>query len=276
MSDEKYPLIEAGREEDALFFNLGEFDDRGQACVGHLRGDFGRSGTKFWTSWFDHHEELKDQEFKDELDDVVNTLRKDGPLKDFLSMRRFCREHSQTQMGPRFGSEYYGLRVDTSKHRYYLRLCPMRGNDNFYIYCYKADILKMPITVLVVEPRKLCETRKIYGLKEMQRIVGGDIEEVNPFPEAVAVICNAKGKFLDLPVNRPLLDEHGLPYDIINGTFFIAGIGEGEYISLTDEQIQRYKSLYDHVLAVAPRKPPQSEKSDQKKKAAKGRSGAKR
>ena len=45
MSDEKYPLIETGREEDALFFNLGEFDDRDQACVGHLRGDFGRSGT---------------------------------------------------------------------------------------------------------------------------------------------------------------------------------------------------------------------------------------
>ena len=80
-----------------------------------------------------HHEELKDQEFKDELDDVVNTLRKDGPLKDFSSMQRFCLEHSRTRMSPQGGKEYYGLRVDTDKHRYYLRFCPMQGNYNFYI-----------------------------------------------------------------------------------------------------------------------------------------------
>lgn len=148
MSDEKYPLIETGREEDSLFFSHNEFsesDDRGKACVGHLRGDFGSSGTKFWTSWFDHHEELKNQEFKDELDDVVNTLRKDGPLKDFSSMQRFCWEHPQARMGSQYGSENYGLRVDTDKYRYYLRFCPMRGNDNFYIYCYKAGLLKMPM-----------------------------------------------------------------------------------------------------------------------------------
>lgn len=278
MSDEKYPLIETGREEDSLFFSheFSESDDRDQACVGHLRGDFGSSGAEFWTSWWDHHEELKDQEFMDELDGVVNSLRKDGPLKDFLSMQRFCWEHSQTQMSPQYGSENYGLRVDTAKHRFYLRLCPMHGNYNFYIYCYKAELLKMPIRVLVVEPRKLCEARGICGMREMQGIVGGDIEEVNPFPEAVAVICNAKGRMLGLPVNRPLLDKDGLPYDIIHGTFFIAGINEGEYVSLTDEQIQKYKELYDHVLAVAPRETPHSEKSDQKKKAAKGRSGAER
>ena len=36
-------------------------------------------------------------------------------------------------------------------------------------------------------------------------------------------------------------------YDIICGTFFIAGLGQEDFISLTDEQIQRYKSLYDNV-----------------------------
>src|SRR5699024_3315885 len=81
----------------------------------------------------------------------------------------------------------------------------------------------------------------------MQRIVGGDIEAVYPFQEPVALVCNSEGKLLGLPMNRPLLDEDRLPYDIICGTFFIAGLGREDFVSLTDEQIQRYKSLYDNV-----------------------------
>lgn len=60
-------------------------------------------------------------------------------------------------------------------------------------------------------------------------------------------ICNADGKALGLPMNRPLLDKDYLPYDIIRGTFFVAGLGQEDFISLTDEQIQRYKSLYDNM-----------------------------
>ena len=81
----------------------------------------------------------------------------------------------------------------------------------------------------------------------MQRIVGGDIEAVYPFQELVALVCNSEGKLLGLPMNRPLLDEDRLPYDIICGTFFIAGLGQEDFVSLTDEQIQRYKSLYDNM-----------------------------
>ena len=43
------------------------------------------------------------------------------------------------------------------------------------------------------------------------------------------------------------MDKDYLPYDIIRGTFFVAGLGQEEFISLTDEQIQRYKSLYDNM-----------------------------
>ena len=81
----------------------------------------------------------------------------------------------------------------------------------------------------------------------MQQLVGGDIEAVYPFQELVAVVCNADGKALGLPMNRPLLDKDHLPYDIICGTFFLAGLGQEDFVSLTDEQIQRYKSLYDNM-----------------------------
>ena len=101
--------------------------------------------------------------------------------------------------------------------------------------------------VLVVEPQKPCRVQEIESLADMQQLVGGDIAAVYPFQELVAVVCNADGKALGLPMNRPLLDKDYLPYDIIRGTFFIAGLGQEDFISLTDEQIQRYKSLYDNV-----------------------------
>ena len=101
--------------------------------------------------------------------------------------------------------------------------------------------------VLVVEPQKPCRVQEIESLADMQQLVGGDIEAVYPFQELVAVVGNSEGKLLGLPMNRPLLDRDYLPYDIIRGTFFVAGLGQEEFISLTDEQIQRYKSLYDNM-----------------------------
>ena len=101
--------------------------------------------------------------------------------------------------------------------------------------------------VLVVEPQKPCRVQEIESLPDMQQLVGGDIEAVYPFQEPVALVCNSEGKLLGLPMNRPLLDKDYLPYDIIRGTFFVAGLGQEDFISLTDEQIQRYKSLYDNM-----------------------------
>ena len=248
--------------------------DEEQACIGHLRGDFGR-GTEFWTTWWDHQGALKDQEFRDELNSVVNALRKDGPLKDLSAIQSFCRKHEQARMSPAAGTDYFGFRVDTPKRRYYLRLLPLRGNYNFYIYCYQTDKLeraaelpfkegsmsKQTIKILVVEPVKPCEVREIpHDLKAMQGIVGGSIEMVSPFNEAVAIVCNSEGKNLDLPFNRPLCDDHGLPYDILCGTFFITGVGPEDFVSLTDEQIHRYKELYDNMVILTAEEPAPQEK----------------
>nr|WP_325259008.1 DUF3846 domain-containing protein [uncultured Oscillibacter sp.] len=278
MSDDRHPLQETNRDEEFLFFS-GNTED--QACIGHLRGDFG-SGTEFWATWWDHNEELKGQEFKDELDAVVNALRKDGPLKNLSSMERYCRSHAQARMSPASGTDYYGFRVDTEKHRYYLRFLPGRGDYNFCIYCYQTDKFERmadspyrevsessrTIKVLVVEPMKPCEVREISSLDDMQKIVGGNIEAVYPFTDPVAVVCNAEGKNLDLPYNRPLCDRSGIPYDILCGTFFIAGAGTKDFLSLTDEQIRSYKELYDNVMVITAEKetPPQKHSQSKKKR----------
>ena len=127
------------------------------------------------------------------------------------------------------------------------------------------------IRVLVVEPLKEPYVREISGLKDMRAIVGGDIEAAYPFPhDNVAVVCNESGKILGLPANRPIMDESGLlPTDIIQGTFFVAGIGEDDFISLSDEQTRCYTDYYtEHtVIDVArtekiPAKEPPAGKAD--------------
>ena len=279
MSDEAYPLQGIDRDEELLSFS-GSAEE--QACIGHLRGDFG-GGTEFWTTWWDHHEELKGQAFKDELDTVVNALWKDGPLKDLSSMERFCRSHPQARMSPKAGAYYYGFRVDTAKHRYYLRFLPLRNNYNFYIYCYQTDKLEraadLPpreenmsdktIKVLVVEPMKPCGVREIpHDLKSLQGIVGGGIEMVYPFAEPAAIICNAEGKNRNLPPNRLLCDSEGSAYDILCGTFLIAGIRGEDFVSLTSEQIHHYKAMFDdrRMFAIPLEIPDSQEKHPEHKK----------
>lgn len=78
--------------------------------------------------------------------------------------------------------------------------------------------------ILVVEPGKVPEVREIPGgLEEMQKIVGGLIQAIYPFPEEIALICNEEGMLLGLPPNRGLWDETGVLYDIVCGTFFLCG-----------------------------------------------------
>ena len=43
--------------------------------IGYLRGDFGSSGDQFYTTWFDTRPQWKSDEFKRDLDDVINALR---------------------------------------------------------------------------------------------------------------------------------------------------------------------------------------------------------
>ncbi len=104
------------------------------------------------------------------------------------------------------------------------------------------------IKVLVIEPMKPCEVREISGLKDMQGIVGGHIQAVYPFHDNVALVCNENGKILDLPFNRPLTNDRGVPYDLIQGTFFLAGLGAEDFVSLTDAQIQKFSALYDNMV----------------------------
>ena len=103
--------------------------------------------------------------------------------------------------------------------------------------------------VLVVRPMEMPEVQEIdHTLSAMQELVGGTIQAVYPFDDPVALVCNDEGKLLGLPWNRALTDDHGVPYDIVCGTFFVVGIGDENFTSLTEQQIEKYRKKYANEM----------------------------
>lgn len=96
------------------------------------------------------------------------------------------------------------------------------------------------IRVLYVQPGKYPEERIIDNtLKAYQSLVYGDIEAVYPWRDRACIVCNDEGKLNDMPLNRLLGD-----YDILAGSFFVCGLRDRDFTSLTDEQIKHYEKLY--------------------------------
>ena len=102
--------------------------------------------------------------------------------------------------------------------------------------------------MLMVEPGKAPRAVTIKGnLQSLQEAVGGYIEAVYPFDDPVAVIVNEEGKLNGLPMNRALRDEDGDIYDIIHGTFLVAGLAEDDFGSLSPELLVKYALRFAHT-----------------------------
>ena len=97
------------------------------------------------------------------------------------------------------------------------------------------------MNVLVVEPGFLPYEKEINGLAEMQKTVGGLIQAIYPFQEEVALVCNENGIFEGLEFNRSIPERS---YGGVFGTFFVYGLGEENFISLTPEQVKTYKERF--------------------------------
>lgn len=108
--------------------------------IGHLRADMDSDGNGFFSSWEDYRKELKSDEFKDELDKVINSLREEGDiLYNRKALAKYCYSSPQAKMNNE--QDYYGVRVDTEKYAYLCRLNPNKGEYNLYCYCYIKDWL---------------------------------------------------------------------------------------------------------------------------------------
>lgn len=98
------------------------------------------------------------------------------------------------------------------------------------------------------EPGVITEIKS--DLISMQEIVGGLIQAIYPFEDEVAIVCNDEGKINGLPLNRFLFDKESTPYDIIAGDFFVCGLTEDSFGSLSDELAEKYKKKFENLIGV--------------------------
>ena len=128
------PLLK--QEQNYIYAQSSQLDGQ-TGKIGYLRGDFDSDGEGFFTAWFDSRPEWKTDEFKAELDAVINALRsrKLRLLVGRNAMRNFVKKFPDSTIQGSRGSEY-GFRVDTEKYAYLLRCNPTKGDYNFYCYCF--------------------------------------------------------------------------------------------------------------------------------------------
>ena len=131
----KYELKCADTEQKSLFYSDCEPSLR-NACIGHVRMDFG-GGNEFWTSWWGNREDMNDSAFKTELNEVVNGLRKDGLLKNRREMQRVCGNNASLAL-----EEGHGFSVETDNNIFLFRCQPGQGYD-CYLYCYNKQELQL-------------------------------------------------------------------------------------------------------------------------------------
>ena len=134
---EKRPMIE---EEDKYTFRQSSQIFAQTGFIGYLRADMDTDGNGFFSSWNDWRPDLKTDEFKAEFDEVVNSLREESDiLHDRKALAHYCYSTPQSKMKTEI--DYYGVRIDTEKYAYLLRLNPNKGEYNVYCYCYVKDWL---------------------------------------------------------------------------------------------------------------------------------------
>ena len=140
----RFPLRPASREEAGLFYSDDQAD-RALGTVGHVRMDFGSNGRGFYHTWWPHNgDRFNTSEFKEALQQFVDAMRADGPLKDLPSMDKFCRQNGGaiTEDG-----RSYGYLAEVGNYRFCLRCTPSPGEYQCYLYCYdlRRQTLDRPV-----------------------------------------------------------------------------------------------------------------------------------
>ena len=137
----KFTVRPASPDEAGIFYALPPEQDEELGTIGHVRIDFGRSGGEFWHTWWSRGpEELNSPEFRDELGQVMDQLRR-GVLKDLDNMGRWCRSHGGKIDGG--WEQNYGYVVETGRYRYCLRCNPVRGDYQAYLTCFDLQAQQM-------------------------------------------------------------------------------------------------------------------------------------
>ncbi|MGN0107181.1 MAG: hypothetical protein ACI4A5_05750 [Hominilimicola sp.] len=146
-----YTLEPAKADDEEYIYTSSAGAERGY--IGRLRGDFGRNGTEFLSTWENGSDELNTVEFRVEFDDVLRYLkeRSDTPiLKDHRTMQHICGLHSGYKLTDKF-ADIHLFKIATEKYTYYIRCFYGVGDYNFYIFAYNNENLRKYKDIKLVE-----------------------------------------------------------------------------------------------------------------------------
>ena len=112
---------------------------------------------------------------------------------------------------------------------------------------------KNTITALMVAPNEHPKVTQLQtDLDSLQKAVsiGADYQgliELLPLESGVTLLCNEEGKLIGLPGNRRI------GHDVIAGVFYVIGCDpHHNLVSLTDQQLERYKARFWEPEALSP------------------------
>ena len=114
------------------------------------------------------------------------------------------------------------------------------------------------IVTFVAKPGGAVRIRRIVPTVDVMReIVGGDLMEICPYMEPVALLYNASGDRQGLPGNLLLKNGSGQPYAVLHGTVLAVGVRDGAFVSLTEEQIHSLRAAFlrDRLSCGSQRRP---------------------
>ena len=120
-------------EEKYCTFNREE----GNTCIGHLAGEFGSHGDRFFSSWSNRDNRKDTPKFQADLYGAVYALRK-SVLKDHSTMREFCHSHPEAKLPGSGDLEQYGFKLDAGKRLYFVRCNAEKysRDSRFIVYAY--------------------------------------------------------------------------------------------------------------------------------------------
>ena len=100
--------------------------------------------------------------------------------------------------------------------------------------------------VVFCEPEKFAKIIEVDDdLDSLYECLGCEIiQAVYPWEDNACIVCDDEGKLGDKDLCRALRDEDGYIYDVVAGSFIIAGLGEDNFDSLTDKQAEYYLKLF--------------------------------
>ena len=190
---------------------------------------------------------------------ILEQLTKQYP--DVLIFHRWCDEDFGYNVGEReyqdgtcifenipTGGSKEAYEIAAEIQGYDLEELGYRLSNDGTIYEYidsETEQLDEKIKVVLVKPMQKPQIVEIgTSLEDMQQVVAGNIEQVMPFDEEVALVCNEEGKNAGLELNRALKYPDGEIADIIAGDFFICSAKGENFTSLTDEQVHKYSEMF--------------------------------